>query len=391
MTPRRESRAGFTERVRATAVRAALKELDERRQESDRQVRDELTGLQRRLIYAVLLTVSVFMLGVVGYHIIGGPDYSWLDAVYMTAITLTTTGFREVIDVSHHTGGRIFTIFLLVFGAGTVVYFTSVVIAFVVEGDLTQGFRRRRMQRAIQEMSEHYIVCGAGATGVAVIRELTTTGREAVLVESDEEAARRVTDQLPTVPVVIGDFTDDETLIRAGIGRAMGIVMCVTSEKDTLVATITARQLNPRARVVVRAANERAGARLHNAGADAVVSPALIGGMRMASELIRPSVVNFLDQMLRDKDRNLRIEEVEIPRGSPFVDRTVAELDVSQIDGLLLLAIQDAGAEGEYVYNPPREHRLAEGAQLIVMGDTRGMRTLRRRIEGDTRGAAAPA
>lgn len=340
------------------------------------------TGMSRRVMLAGVLMASTFILGIVGYHVIGGADYTWLDSVYMTANVLTTTGFREVIDVKHRPGGQIFTIILLLFGAATVVYFTSVVTAFVVEGDLTQGFRRRRMERAIRTLSNHYIVCGASQTGVAVLRELVTTGRHVCVIESSDEVLAALGTQFPDVPVVAGDFTHDDTLVAAGIGRAVGIVLCTDNDKDSLVATVMARQLNPRIRVVARATNERALSHLQHAGADAVVSPALIGGMRMASELVRPSVVGFLDQMLRDKNRNLRIEEIEIPRNSPFAEKSCAEIAVRDHGDLLLLAVKDPETAA-YVYNPPATYRVSQGAQLIVMGDPQSMRSLRKRAEGD--------
>lgn len=340
------------------------------------------TAMSRRVLLAGVLMASMFFLGIAGYHVIGGDDYTWLDAVYMTANALTTTGFREVIDVKHRPGGQIFTIILLLFGAATVVYFTSVVTAFVVEGDLTQGFRRRRMERVIRTLSNHYIVCGASQTGVTVLRELVTTGRQVCVIEASDEVLAALSTQFPDVPVVAGDFTHDETLVAAGVGRAVGIVLCTDNDKDSLVATVMARQLNPRIRVVARATDDRARSHLQHAGADAVVSPALIGGLRMASELVRPSVVGFLDQMLRDQNRNLRIEEIEIPRNSPFAEKSCAEIAVGDHGDLLLLAVKDPETS-DYVYNPAATYRVSQGAQLIVMGDPQGMRSLRKRAEGD--------
>jgi voltage-gated potassium channel len=187
---------------------------------------------------------------VIGYRVIGG---SWMNAIYMTANVLTTAGFREAVDIANSPSAQAFTVVLLFFGAGTIVYSTSVITAFVVEGDLTEGFRSRRMQRVIQQMQNHYIVCGAGATGFAVLKELVNTQRQVVAIELHEERAQRVSEHFPTIPVMKEDFTDDEVLARAGIARAAGIVICTTIDKDLLVTTITARQLNPRLRIVSRA------------------------------------------------------------------------------------------------------------------------------------------
>src|SRR4051812_20398773 len=329
---------------------------------------------RRRMIRAAMVVLSMFVVGVVGYHVIGGDKHSWMDAVYMTANVLSTVGFREAIPVEGNTAAQVFTIVLLFVGAAGLVFATSVMTAFIVEGDLTEGFRSRRMLRAINAMRDHYIVCGAGATGLAVLKELTTTQRPVVVVDLNEERIQRVQEVFPNVPFLKEDFTDDEVLLKVGVDRAAGIVICTQTDKDLLVTTITARQLNPRLRIVARAVGERVAERLKSAGADAVVSPALIGGMRMASELIRPSVVSFLDMMLRDTNRNLRVEEVVIPAGSPFANATLGDLDPHHRANCLLLATRST--EGSYTYNPPDETRISTGTVLIVMGEPANVRAL---------------
>src|SRR5258708_9584976 len=261
--------------------------------------RGDFADLRGRLILASVLMVSTFLIGVFGYHAID-PAAPWVDAVYMTANAITTAGFREAIDMSGF-GGKVFTIFLLVFGAGTVVYFTSVMTAFVVEGDLTQSFRRRRLLRTVQQMSDHFIVCGAGNAGLSVLAELAATRRPTVVIEADAARAKRVEEHFPSVPVLVGDSTSDEVLIEAGIARAKGIVICIDDDKDSLVVTVTARQLNPKARIVARATDERGVERIKHAGADAVIAPSHIGGMRMASARGRPSCGGFPDKLVPDR------------------------------------------------------------------------------------------
>jgi voltage-gated potassium channel len=331
-------------------------------------------SLQGRLFSAAILVLVTFAVGIVGFKIIGAGHSTWMDAIYMTSNVLTTTGFREAVDVSRSDGAQAFTVALMIFGAAIMVYATSIVTAFVVEGDLTQGFRRRRMRRAVDQMSGHFIVCGAGSTGYAVVRELVNTEREVVAIETNADHAKRIETDFPGVPILPEDFTDDQVLVQAGVTRAAGIVICTTIDKDLLVTTITARQLNPKIRVVARAANDRAVSRLRQAGADAVVSPALIGGMRMASELVRPSVVGFLDTMLRDTNRNLRIEEVSVPSTSPFVGRSLGDLNTHSRSNCLLLATR--ATDGGYAYNPPDGSKISAGMVLIVMGDPRDVRAL---------------
>jgi len=336
--------------------------------------------LWRRLAVAGVAVATVFAVGVVGYHVFAVGD-TWLEAMFTTATVLTTAGFSGPIDVSRNAPLMLFTVVLLFFGAGTVVYAISVVTAFVVEGDLTQGFRRRRMRMTIKDMEDHYIVCGVGATGIAVLRELVKTERSVVAIEHNEDRVRRIEEEFPDVPILEADFTDDQVLLQAGVQRAAGVVVCTTIDKDSLVTTVTARQLAPDIRVIARAGQERSIARLRQAGADGVVSPALIGGMRMASELVRPSVVGFLDMMLRDTNKNLRIEEVAVHAHSPFVGRTLAELDLHARTNALILAVHEPGNQ-EYTYNPPESELLQAEATLIVMGDPATVRALRAACDG---------
>ena len=340
--------------------------------------RGDFRDLRGRLILATTLLLVTYLIGVFGYHAID-PEAPWIDAVYMTANAITTAGFREAVNMSGQTG-KVFTIFLLIFGAGTVVYFTASMTAFVVEGDLTQSFRRRRMLRTVQQMSDHFIVCGAGNAGLSVLAELAATRRPTVVIEADTARAKRVEEHFPGVPVLIGDSTSDEVLIEAGVTRAKGIVICIDDDKDSLVVTVTARQLNPKARIVARATDERGVERIKHAGADAVIAPSHIGGMRMASEMVRPSVVGFLDKMLRDRDRNLRIEEIEVPPGSVYAGRNVGDIDFRTESNLLLLAVHQPH-DGVYVYNPPLDHEVVAGSQLIVMGDPDGVQSLREKAK----------
>ena len=323
--------------------------------------------LQRRVRNAALLLLTLFATGVIGYRIVGGGAHSWLEALYMATITLTTTGMRDVIP-TNTPAAEAFTIVYLIVGATAALYTLSTITAFIVEGDLTRGFRRRRMQATIDAMTGHYVVCGAGQTGSAVLRELVNTRRPCVVIEANHTHVASAERTYPGMPVLHGDCSDDETLTRAGIQRAAGIVICTDDDKVGLVTTVLARQMNPAIRIIARATTERAAGRLRQAGADGVVSPAQIGGMRLASELVRPAVVGFLDQMLRDTNRNLRIEEVAIGRDSALADKVVSALHLHDYgSGLLLLALRHPS--GEYVFNPPADTLVPVGARLIVMGD----------------------
>ena len=236
------------------------------------------------------------------------------------------------------------------------------------------------MQRAIDHMAGHYIVCGAGSTGYAVVRELVKTEREVVVLETNADHAARLEGDFPGLPVLREDFTDDQVLIHAGIARAAGIVVCTTIDKDSLVTAITARQMNPKIRVVARAANDRAVARLRQAGVDAVVSPALIGGMRMVSELMRPAVVRFLDDMLRDKRAAYRIEEVRLGDRTGELGGTLGDAHIRKRFGMTVLAMQHTEKE-PWIYNPDAKEKLEAGCTLVVLGSADQVSALRKAAE----------
>ena len=345
--------------------------------QQDEQV---LAEIRRRLLTAGVAVLVVFAVGVCGYWVIDRGEHRLLDSLYMTVITLTTVGYGEIIPLDDHPGGRVFTMVLLLFGMGILVYFASAITAFLVEGQLGQVFWRKRMRQAIAALKDHYIVCGASAVAGHVLEELMRVRRRVVAIVPPGLT-------LPALGVeaellyISGDPADEEVLKEAGALRATGLVPALESDRDNVLVTLTARQLKPDIRIVAMLVDQRNEAKLRRAGADAVVSPFRIGGMRMASELIRPVAVTFLDQMLRDRDRNLRVEEVRIGAGSPAIGRRVGDLGVSELPGVLLLALV-APDGAKYEYKPDAGARVEEGATLVVMGGPDGVSNLRRRYGG---------
>jgi voltage-gated potassium channel len=324
---------------------------------------DQSQGLAR----AAGLIGLVFVLGVLGYTVIGGAEYGLLDAVYMTMITLTTVGYGEVIDLSDKPEGRIFTAALLVVGVGSFVYFFSNLTAFMVEGNLDRILWRRRMRRSISALEHHYIICGAGRTGRHMVRELLETERAFVLIDLDEHKARALLEELHAdFPIVVGDASDDEVLRTAGIDRAKGLCVATSNDKDNLLITMTARMIRADLRIVARCMDQKIYQKLQRAGADAVVSPNTIGGLRLVSELIRPDTVTFLDTMLRDKEKRLRIEEVALVTGSLAVGRSLGDLRADGIDGLLVIAVRAAGDDA-WLFNPPNDLEMAAGHTVVFM------------------------
>ncbi|MBI1723426.1 MAG: NAD-binding protein [Gemmatimonadetes bacterium] len=345
----------------------------------------QLAEVRRRLLTAAAGTFIVFLVGVVGYTIIGRGQHRFLDSLYMTVITLTTVGYGEIIPMDDNPAGRVFTMVLLVFGMGILVYFASTVTAFFVEGQLEQVFWRKRMHKAIGELKEHVIVCGDRVVAAHVIDEMRRVRRSVVSVHPVGTAPPPVSTEGELLHVE-GDPSDEEVLREAGIMRAAGLVAAMESDRENVLVTLTARQTNPIMRIVSMLVDPRTESKLRRAGADSVVSPFSIGGLRMASEMLRPAVVTFLDQMLRDRDRNLRIEEITVGRGSPAIGKRLGALHLNVIPGLLLLALVEA-KEGRYHFKPTDDLVVAEEATLIVMGDPAAVGQLRERYGGQAYGA----
>ncbi len=345
--------------------------------EADRQ----LAEVKQRLATAGLAVLAIFAVGVVGYTIIDKGQHRLLDALYMTVITLTTVGYGEIIPMDNNPAGRIFTMFLILFGMGILVYFVSAITAFLVEGQLEHVFWRKRMRQAIADLNGHVIVCGAGVVAGHLIEELLRVERPVVAVvpHGSTLPALAVAKELPHI---VGDPADEEVLNEAGVSRAAGLVPALEQDRDNVLVTLTARQINPSLRIVAMLVDPRNETKLRRAGADSVVSPFLIGGMRMASEMIRPMVVTFLDTMLRDRDRNLRVEEIRVGRGSAAIGRPVGELRINDAPGLMLLALVEPSTQ-KWTFKPDGHTKVQEGATLIVMGDPSGVGELRRRYGGE--------
>ena len=324
------------------------------------------------------MIVMVYAGGTLGYYLLGRGRWSLGDCAYMTVISLTTVGYGEVLEgMAEVPLARFFTGVLLVTGAGIVVYSVSVLTTFLVEGEFLHLRRRRRMRKRIDKLTGHVIICGGGRTGQHIAEELHAARWPYVLIDATPEAIQRCEERVRSEVLGIpADATDDQILLDAGIQRAHGVVAALPDDRDNLFVVVTARGLNPKLRIVAKAVDLRSVQKLQVAGADRIVSVNRIGGQRIASEMIRPHVVSFLDKMMREKDRNLRFEELTIPVGSPLVGRILAQSDIRRARNLLIVAASGPGAE-DYTYSPGPDFLLQEGMTLIIIGETDSVQRLR--------------
>jgi voltage-gated potassium channel len=320
--------------------------------------------LRQRVVVVLVALGGIMASGTLGYMLIEG--WSAFDALYMTVITLATVGYGEIHPLS--TAGRIHTIALILIGFGVVAYGLSTVTAFLVEGQLTDILGKRKMERKIKSLRDHVILAGAGETGKHVAEELLKTATPYVVIERDPTQAATLA-RVGEVLYVIGDATDSVVLQQARIESARGLITSIPSDKDNLFVILTARELNPALRIVSRVIAEESRHKLLKAGADAVVSSNLIGGLRMASEMLRPHVVSFLDAMLRETmGTPMRVEEVQIPPDSPWVGRTLEAVQIREKVGVVVFGLREA-ATGKYLFNLAPTFRLGAGDVLIGCAD----------------------
>ena len=337
-------------------------------------------ALRNRLLAGFFAMLVVVAGGTFGYWWLGGGRWPLHDCLYMTVITVTTTGYGETLpgmDTAPYV--RTFTMVLLVFGAGVLVYFASMITAFVVEGDLRNVLSASRMKKRIRRMKDHFVVCGAGSTGRHIINELLTTGHRVIAIDTNDTELREIAAAYPKAEFsfVVGDATDDDTLGQVNLAAAKGLAAALSNDKDNLYLVVATRQISSAARVIARCSELTHVDKLKRAGADAVVSPNFIGGMRMVSELVRPSVVKFLDEMLRDKSAPMRIEEILIASGSRLDDVSLRDADIRGKHGMSVLAVR-ASSTASWEYNPPPERTLRAGAILVVMGSADQVQGLRK-------------
>ena len=325
------------------------------------------------------LSVSIFLvvllIGFIGYMVLDG-EHNPLTAAYMAIITVFGVGYEEAITLRDHPAGQVFTIAFIAAGMMSFIFVTASATGFILEGYLHQMLRRKKMQKRIDRLEGHYIVCGSGDTGRHVVEELYKMQVPFVVIERDKERVDRLLGDHDFCHLE-GDATDEELLRQAGVERARGLITSLPDDKSNLFVVLTARGLNKTMRIVSRAIEEGTPAKLLKVGADSVVSPNNIGGLRMASDMLRPAVVSFLDMMMRDPRNTLRFEEATVQEGSEFAGKTIAESDVGRKTGAIIVAVRDTETS-QYTFNPQGDTLLKANDVIVLIGDLDQVRKLRR-------------
>ncbi len=325
--------------------------------------------MHRRIVISVTLLVLLLALAPVGYMTIEHMSYT--EALYMTVITITTVGFREVRPLS--TAGMYFTILVILTGVFNLFFIISGLISYTFGEALREIFGRRRMDLRIRKLRDHHVVCGFGRVGEVVCDTLAEAGADFVVIERDP--ARLVLAQEKGYLCLEGDATSTETLVNAGVGRARGVVCALENDADNLFTTLSARSLNQEVIIVTRCVSRDSVDKLLYAGADRVISPYTLSGKRMASFLLKPSVFDYLDLVAHGISLDYRLEELEVEEGSELAGRTIGEMDIRVRTGALVVAVRKA-ADGRFDTRPDKDTRLDAGDLLIALGTPRDLSNL---------------
>ncbi len=318
---------------------------------------DPLRQFQLSLVFLLLL----ILIGTAGYMSIQGLE--WLDALYMTVITVGTVGFREVGELTDT--GKAFTIALIVLGVGIGAWAIGNAVEVMLGRALWISVRRRRMRQSLQELCDHFVVCGYGRLGSRVVRDLRARGESFAVVDWLPAVEEGLVGD--GVPHVIGDATADETLLAAGVERARGMVAALDTDAANVLAVLSARELNPALLIVARANSEASESKLLRAGANRVVTPESIGGHRLALALLRPAVHDLFERIFSFRADGADVGQLPVPRDSPFAGRTIAECCLRHMRGVDILAVRQPG--GEFVLSPDPQRVVAPGDTLILIGE----------------------
>ena len=315
----------------------------------------------RHLIISLILAALITIIGTIGYMMVEGWDF--MDALYMTVITISTVGYSEVRQVD--AAGRVFTILIVITGVGFSLYVAGAVVQFMVEGQIRKIMGRRRLDQKLKRLKNHYIICGYGRIGRVLVRNLRRKISNLVVVDNSPDLVTNMEED--RVLYVEGDATEEETLIKAGIHNARGLVAVLATDTDNVFLVLTARQLNSNLDIIARAGTDRSKDKLKAAGATTVESPYEMGALRMAQRILRPKVTSFLDFALSTRRKDILMEELPVSRDSALANLTLKDSGIRQNYNLIVIAIEKA--TGEMLFNPSFEALIEGDDTLIAVGE----------------------
>ena len=344
--------------------------------------------MRTRLTAALLLLLLLLGFGTFGYRMVGGPDTSMSDCLYMTVITLSTVGYGEIVDLTGRPGARMFTVLLIVFGMGTLLYFVSNITAIIVDGALQDIFATKKMARKLKRCRGHYVVCGSSSVAQHIVEELIVTGHRCVVVSDSKEELDLIAARWPHALRVQGDPQEQSVLCQAGALRAAGLLAALSDDRDNLAVIFAAKALGCPGQIVARAISPRSCPKLERAGADRVVLTEQICGNRLVNELLHAPQVGFLELMLRTPQRVLRVEDAIVSLRSPLAGKSVPEAQIKRRTGALVLGI--CRREDGALVSPSREQRIAAGDTLVAITDLDAKAALRRLARGWRRKGERP-
>ena len=321
----------------------------------------------------IILIILVIFGGTAGYQIIEG--WTFIEALYMTIITISTVGFKEVGQLSN--AGRIFTIFLILGGIVVITSGISLIFSSIIEGTFGEIIRRQRMEKKLAKIRNHFIICGFGAVGEDVVNEFIRENKPFVLIEKDKNVLNKLLKEFPGTILVIGDATDDEILKNAQIEKAKGVLAVLGKTADNLYICLSARSLNAKLRIIARVIESESIDKLKKAGADYVFSPEKIGGIRLAAAALKPAVTSFLDAIIRGEYLDLVLNEVEVQEHSSIVRKTLQESEISKNIGIIISAIKSANTD-KLIFNPSSKTIINPGDILIVFGSLDQIKQLKK-------------
>jgi voltage-gated potassium channel len=332
----------------------------------------------RRCIIASICIIIIFFTGIFGYHLIEG--WSYLDCMYMMVITLSTIGFGETHPLSP--AGRLLTIFIIVFGISTGAYVLQGIARFIIEGELSNMIKKQKLQKQIEAIKDHFIICGFGRIGSRIASELKESGVAFVIVERDSKLNEHIIEEKGYL-LVEGDATDDEILKKSGIERAKGLVSALASDADNVYVVLSSRELNGKLIIISRCREESGKKKLYIAGADKVISPYHIGALRMSMAVIKPNVYGFLELITENKELDLDMAEISISDGSALHRVALKDSHIRDKLGVIVIGIKKH--HGHMLFNPSPREFIEERDHLIVLGSKAQIKALHDMVSKTTR------